>query len=481
LGGAGDIFSNFQASQISIEKLAGSLSPGDLKFAMSWIDGANNNANTKVGFLDGPILHWGPNISFISYAHALELVALTDTRYVNLYNNYSDNDTMYGTVFTVPVSMDTGSLTPTLYTPQKVSSSSYPVEEIYADKMTDTSFVVAFQDDQEGGKVKRVSTLVNLLITTMPEYAVANGGASDMDISSLDNTHFVIIYTDNNNSQYLTLETGQIASSGWLGTFSQPEIVYSSQSNRNIIDSFDSDNYVFLLDIFDVTNQKGFLGRGSTAPKNLQLQGINSTIYDTSNDYVASVSLDNNAIDLHYEDINGITKISNIITGTGISLLNGGGVIGDPADPPGGGQLGSIYFGYSVTSSPTEIHLVHYDLDERFIKNFGSTLIASNANFNAVFARDTYLNTPLIAYSETDGSLHVRTNGETYDLTGTNVEAIDAPMALAKDASNNFYLAYQNKDDLDLESVTFTLAGTSGLSATAKVNVTDSKSKSSLF
>lgn len=413
------------------------------RFAISYSYGSSSQTGAAiVGEVSGTSITFGSASVYnggsgSEYSNA---VALSETKFVAAYSNKNDLNEGYAIVGTVPA----GSGTTISY--GSAVRFDYHVgtdNDIDLDRLSDTSFILSYHDDNVHGLtvLGTVQGTNDLSFGISKSVADNTNGANAPQVTSLDSTHFLVVYEDGGSTRY---------GRGKIGTVSGNQIILGKSvvfysGNIRFPEAVNLNGSDFVTIFKDNTSSVHYGLTGNYTPKTLSLHGIGSIVIDQANDFMASIAAINGGININYENISGAHQINNVVTGNNIAIMNGGSMMQDSV------SSNIIYFGYSITSSPTELHIVKFDLDTESIVT--DTTIATGTNFNAVFARESYNNLPIVIYSEIDGSMHGYINSSTVNISGAT--AYDAPMAAILDGSNNIHVAYQALADLDLETVSF--------------------------
>ncbi len=418
------------------------------KIVISYGYGSSEQYGTAiVGSIDGTGITFGGSNNYVTGSEYSDVAALSSDKFVIAY---SDTNTQKATAIVGNVSGNeiTSFGLPKIIDNQNASAWTSIV------KLTSTSFAVTYQP-YYGSINKGLAVVGSVLGTDTLNFGnpsiISNGtnGATEPSAGILNTNTIIASYADDDNSSYGTSKVGTISGNGII--WGNSEIFDSTSIDTVKVVNLGADKFVTIY-----RNQSTGLCYGAVGiytTQTLNLGNIQTVVIDSVHNYIAALSVNSGtSIDIHWQGPGGVTPIPNVRTGTNLALMRGAGVVQDPLDST------RIYFGYTKTSSPTEAHVVHYDLDGEAL--ISDTTVASNVNFNAAFARETYSDKPIIFYA-------IGSTGYIYrDSTSsaiTNAAVYDAPLAVAYDGTTNIYVAYQDSSDLDLKTGSFAAAGSAAI------------------
>lgn len=406
------------------------------KIALAYGYGGSQYGAAKIGTIDEyKAITFGSEGLYVTGSEHNDIAALSSSKFVIAYH---DTNTSKATA--VAATVDGTAIT---YGSVKAIDNLNNSAGTSIEKLSDSSFVIAY-DGSTGMVIYGTVDGTTLNFGSAAPISSGTYGASGTAIAGMSANTFVALYNDGDNLGYGTSKIGTI-NGNQIASLSNSVIFDSSNSVSSLKSiNIGSDKHVALY-YFEATGA-AYGVVGAYTKKTFNLGNIRSVVIDQVSNYLAVVSVNNGAsIDLVWQDLNGAHPIPNVRTGTNLALMGGAGVVQDPLDAT------RIYFGYTSTSSPTEDHVVHYDLDDETL--ISDTALTTAGNFNATVARETYANKPIIFYAiGSQGYIYI--GGSSYAITGASIA--EAPLAVTSDGSN-IYIAYQDAANLDLMAASFAI------------------------
>lgn len=210
------------------------------KFVIAYTDADDYNHGTvKAGSISGTTITFGSEAEYLSANGAAHnaIVAMTDSQFVVAYQDTSDafkGKLRVGSVSGTTISL--GSV-------QTFKSGS--ANFISLAKINDTQFIVAYRDnaDSSHGTVKRGTISGTTVAFDAEAEFLSYNGAEYIDVTMINNDTFVVVYRDNYDANHGVAKLGTI--SGSTITFSaESEYVAANGVYYNAASTFDSPYFV---------------------------------------------------------------------------------------------------------------------------------------------------------------------------------------------------------------------------------------------
>ena len=249
------------ATSIAYPENAQVVGLSDTKFVYMFVNSSSSNiGQAVVGTVSGTSISFGSTVTFAGGQTGLNAVSiatrLSDTKFVIVFQDSSDSSKAKAIVGTVSgTSVSFGSET-TFASP---NSSQYSV----VSALSDTKVVIAWSDTPSGTRGRTI-------VGTVSGTSISFGSAVTYDssavvrhsITALSDTKFVIAYEDGGNSFYGTAIAGTVSGTSiTLGTpvvFLSSSLHYSSPDITNI----DADNFAI---VYRGETNKGEVIQGTTS------------------------------------------------------------------------------------------------------------------------------------------------------------------------------------------------------------------------
>jgi hypothetical protein len=237
--GTASTFNNASTANISVKAL------DSTHFVVSYRDGGNSNYGTAIiGETDGDtaIDGWGSENVFNSAASYSTCVDVLDsTHFVVSYRDGGN-----GGAGTAIIGVTDGDITISSYGSASVfnSNSSYTKCAV----LDSTHFVVAHEDNDNSGYGTAIvgQTDGSTSIDSYGSESVFNAAATEhIDVTVLDSTHFIVAYRDDGNSNYGTLVIG-VSSGTTISEYSSEKIFNLAESNYMSITKINNNTFSIL-------------------------------------------------------------------------------------------------------------------------------------------------------------------------------------------------------------------------------------------
>jgi len=257
-------------------------------------NGDSGHGYAVVGSLSGTVLSWGTPVKFVANGTSMtDIAALDSTHFVVIYRD------AVGDGF-ARIGVTSGTTISSYGTAVEYSSDgdvAYPA----VTALDSTHFVVAYHDGTAGDGKARIGVTSG---TTISSYGTAvDFNASEantrIDVSTLDSTHFVIIY-------YITADSNLYAKVGTtsgttISSFGTESTVESGATDFSSVTALDSTHFV--VSMGSSTSSDGFSKVGIVSGTTISSYGSSAEFNTSYSVYCPSSALNESTFIVAYRDI----------------------------------------------------------------------------------------------------------------------------------------------------------------------------------
>ncbi len=198
----------------------------------------------RVGHFAGSSITWDTSESLFSFGEAqmISVSSLNQTHFVIAYRDHSNSDygkTRIGHFNGSSITWDTS----------EVEFNPGYTNDLSVSSLNQTHFIVVYSDGSNSnyGTARVGHFNGSSIIWDISETVLTPGSSNYISVSSLDSTHFVTIYNDYSNSNYGTARVGHFTGSSI--TWDTSESVFNPGNTRYIsVSSFNSTHFVTAYD-----------------------------------------------------------------------------------------------------------------------------------------------------------------------------------------------------------------------------------------
>jgi hypothetical protein len=226
------VFSSTLSQNIAVSSL------DSTHFVVVYRDGGNSDYGTAIiGTVSGSTISYGSkNVFNSATTYDIAVSSLDSTHFVVSYRDLGNSE--YGTARIGTVSGSTIS-----YGSEYVFNSAATYYWTGVSSLDSTHFVVVYRDGGNSGYgTARIGTVSGSTISYGSEYVFNSANTMYTTVSSLDSSHFVVSYRDEGNSSYGTAVIGTV--SGSTISYGSERVFNSAETYYTGVSSLDSTHFV---------------------------------------------------------------------------------------------------------------------------------------------------------------------------------------------------------------------------------------------